>query len=145
MIFADRCFDAQTGAMVFDTFNIDGILGDKLMVNGIIQRVLHVARVATASGGRTSGPSRFLQWIIADLAAPSSDASRSGRSRTTAICFRIRCRCPPSLWASHQRADVIIDFAQYAGKTDLPREPAQYSRTAKAVRPGASSPAAKGT
>jgi hypothetical protein len=27
MMFADRCFDASTGALVFDTFNIAGILG----------------------------------------------------------------------------------------------------------------------
>jgi hypothetical protein len=59
MIFADRCFDAQTGVLVFDTFNIDGILGDKFMVNGVIQPVLHVHPRRYRFRWTNSRPSRF--------------------------------------------------------------------------------------
>lgn len=37
MAFQDKVFDPQTGLLVFDLFNLDGILGDKFLVNGQIQ------------------------------------------------------------------------------------------------------------
>ncbi|HXU47015.1 MAG TPA: multicopper oxidase domain-containing protein, partial [Thermoanaerobaculia bacterium] len=58
MMFADRCFDAQTGLLAFDTFNLDGILGDKYLVNGVIQPVLHVSPRRYRFRWLNSGPSR---------------------------------------------------------------------------------------
>src|SRR5215813_54660 len=40
MLFIDRCFDSN-GLLFFDLFNLDGILGDKFLVNGKIQPVMH--------------------------------------------------------------------------------------------------------
>ena len=37
LIFADRTYDPNSGDLVFDLFNLDGILGDKFLVNGTIQ------------------------------------------------------------------------------------------------------------
>jgi hypothetical protein len=33
----DRVFRSDTGLLFFDLFNLDGILGDKFLVNGTIQ------------------------------------------------------------------------------------------------------------
>jgi len=95
MMFADRCFDASTGALVFDTFNIDGILGDKFMVNGVIQPVLHVSPRRYRFRWINTGPSRFLQLYLTDLnnvsaSQPYWQISNDGN------LFRIRFRCPPS-------------------------------------------------
>ncbi len=116
MIFADRCFDAQTGALVFDTFNIDGILGDKFMVNGAIQPVLHVHPRRYRFRWTNSGPSRFLQIYITDVANPSAtnpfwQISNDGNLLPHPV------QVPAVALGVAERADVIIDFAQYAGKT----------------------------
>jgi FtsP/CotA-like multicopper oxidase with cupredoxin domain len=116
MAFADRCFDAATGQMVFDTFNTDGILGDKFMVNGVIQPVLHVSPRRYRLRWLNTGPSRFLQVYITDLANPSAaqpfwQISNDGNLLPKPV------QVPAVALGVAERADVIIDFRQYAGKT----------------------------
>jgi FtsP/CotA-like multicopper oxidase with cupredoxin domain len=116
MMFADRCFDAQTGQLAFDTFNIDGILGDKFMVNGVIQPVLHVHPRRYRFRWTNSGPSRFLQVYLTDLNNLSSpqpfwQISNDGNLLPHPV------QVPAVALGVAERADVIIDFAQYAGKT----------------------------
>ncbi|HEX3578506.1 MAG TPA: multicopper oxidase domain-containing protein, partial [Thermoanaerobaculia bacterium] len=116
MAFADRCFDAQTGAMVFDTFNTDGILGDKFLVNGVIQPVLHVSPRRYRLRWLNTGPSRFLQIYVTDLANPSApqpfwQISNDGNLLPKPV------QVPAVAIGVAERADIIIDFRQYAGKT----------------------------
>jgi FtsP/CotA-like multicopper oxidase with cupredoxin domain len=116
MAFADRCFDAATGQMVFDTFNTDGILGDKFMVNGVIQPVLHVSPRRYRLRWLNTGPSRFLQVYITDLTNPSASQpfwqiSNDGNLLPQPV------QVPAVALGVAERADVIIDFRQYAGKT----------------------------
>lgn len=44
ILFQDKVFDPRTGQLFFDLFNLDGILGDKVAVNGKIQPFLEVKR-----------------------------------------------------------------------------------------------------
>jgi len=116
MAFADRCYDAQTGMLVFDTFNTDGILGDKFLVNGVIQPVLHVSPRRYRLRWLNTGPSRFLQVYVTDLANPSASQpfwqiSNDGNLLPKPV------QVPAVALGVAERADVIIDFAQYAGKT----------------------------
>ena len=116
MLFADRCFDADTSDLVFDTFNIDGILGDKFMVNGVIQPVLHVSPRRYRFRWTNTGPSRFLQLYLTDLtnrsaSQPFWQISNDGNLLPHPI------QVPAVALGVAERADVIIDFAQYAGKT----------------------------
>src|SRR2546426_931995 len=67
MLLADRCFDPTTGLLFFDLFNLDGILGDKFLVNGVIQPFLHVSPRRYRFRWLNSGPSRFYQIYITDL------------------------------------------------------------------------------
>ncbi|MBV9070706.1 MAG: multicopper oxidase domain-containing protein [Acidobacteria bacterium] len=116
MAFADRCFDAQTGMMVFDTFNTDGILGDKFLVNGVIQPVLHVSPRRYRFRWLNTGPSRFLQVYLTDLTSPSTpqpfyQISNDGNLLPHPV------QVPAVAMGVAERSDVIIDFSQYAGKT----------------------------
>ncbi|MFL5310072.1 MAG: multicopper oxidase family protein [Myxococcales bacterium] len=116
MMFADRCFDPVSGALVFDTFNIDGILGDKFMVNGAIQPVLHVHPRRYRLRWTNSGPSRFLQVYVTDLNNPSApqpfwQISNDGNLLPHPV------QVPAVALGVAERADVIVDFSQYAGKT----------------------------
>jgi len=116
MMFADRCFDAATGELVYDTFNIDGILGDKFMVNGVIQPVFHVHPRRYRLRWTNSGPSRFLQIYLTDLANPSASQpfwqiSNDGNLLPHPV------QVPAVALGVAERSDVIIDFSQYAGKT----------------------------
>ncbi|HXH39137.1 MAG TPA: multicopper oxidase domain-containing protein, partial [Thermoanaerobaculia bacterium] len=116
MAFADRCFDPTTGIMAFDTFNTDGILGDKFMVNGVIQPVLHVSPRRYRFRWLNTGPSRFLQVYVTDLTSPSTpqpfyQVSNDGNLLPHPV------QVPAVALGVAERADVIIDFSQYAGKT----------------------------
>src|ERR1043165_8763666 len=116
MAFADRCFDAATGQMVFDTFNTDGILGDKFMVNGVIQPVLHVSPRRYRLRWLNTGPSRFLQVYITDLANPSASQPFWQISNDGTLLPK-PVQVPAVALGVAERADVIVDFRQYAGKT----------------------------
>ncbi len=116
MMFADRCFDPTTGLLAFDLFNLDGILGDKFLVNGVIQPVLHVHPRRYRFRWLNSGPSRFYQIYITDLNNTGANnqfwqISNDGNLLPTPV------RVPAVQLGVAERADVIIDFSQFAGKT----------------------------
>jgi len=116
MMFADRCFDATTGDLVFDTFNTDGILGDKFLVNGVIQPVLHVSPRRYRFRWINTGPSRFVQLYLTDLnslttSQPFWQISNDGNLLPKPV------QVPAVALGVAERADVIIDFSKYAGKT----------------------------
>src|SRR5207244_1632688 len=71
MMFADKCFDPTSKLLAFDLFNLDGILGDKFLVNGVIQPVLHVSPRRYRFRWLNTGPSRFVQMYLTDLGNPS--------------------------------------------------------------------------
>ncbi len=64
MVFNDKVFDEQTGLLRFDLFNTDGILGDKFLVNGKINPVLHVSPRRYRFRWLNTGPSRFYQLFV---------------------------------------------------------------------------------
>ena len=116
MLLADRCFDPTTGLLTFDLFNLDGILGDKFLVNGVIQPVLHVHPRRYRLRWLDSGPSRFYQLFLTDLnntRATNSfwQISNDGNLLPTPI------QVSSVKLGVAERADVIIDFSKFAGKT----------------------------
>jgi len=63
LIFTDRRFD-QAGNLMFDTMNMDGILGDKWLVNGLVQPYFEVERRKYRFRLLDGGPSRFYSlWL----------------------------------------------------------------------------------
>ncbi len=116
MLFADKCFDQRTGLLFFDLFNLDGILGDKFTVNGKIQPVLHVSPRRYRFRWLDSGPSRFYQFFVTDLnhlSAHNLFWQISSDGNLLPRPFQVE-----SVRLSvAERADVIIDFAPFAGRT----------------------------
>jgi FtsP/CotA-like multicopper oxidase with cupredoxin domain len=119
LAFADKVFDPTTGQLVFDLFNLDGILGDKFLVNGVIQPFLNVEPRRYRFRLLDVGPSRFYEFFL------TGNVGGTG-SATTNPFFLIgtggnliphpvqvqSVRIGPA-----ERVDVIIDFKQFAGKT----------------------------
>lgn len=116
MMFNDKCFDSQTGQLFFDLFNLDGILGDKFLVNGVIQPVLHVQPRRYRFRWLNGGPSRFYQIYLTDLNNLSANnqfwqISNDGNLLPTPV------QVPAVALGVAERADVIIDFAPFYGQT----------------------------
>jgi len=116
MLFADRCFDPTSHLLTFDLFNLDGILGDKFLVNGVIQPVLHVHPRRYRFRWLDSGPSRFYQIYLTDLGNLNAvnqfwQISNDGNLLPTPV------QVAAIAMGVAERSDVIIDFAQFAGKT----------------------------
>ncbi len=63
LLFADKAFDAN-GQLFFDPFNLDGILGDKDTVNGIVQPYFRVQRRKYRFRMLIGGSARFYRFYL---------------------------------------------------------------------------------
>ena len=116
LMFNDKVFDPQTGQLVFDLFNLDGILGDKFLVNGVIQPFLNVEPRRYRFRLLDTGPSRFYDFYITDpnnLSAvnPFWLIATDGNLLPHPVQGS-SVRIGPA-----ERVDIIIDFSKFAGKT----------------------------
>ena len=115
MMLADKVFDSN-GQLFFDLFNLDGILGDKFLVNGKIQPFPHVHPRRYRFRWLDSGPSRFYQIFLTDLNNLSAQnmfwqIATDGNLTPTPV------QIESARIGVAERVDVIIDFSQFAGKT----------------------------
>ena len=67
LAFSDKVYDPETGELVFDLFNLDGILGDKFLLNGMIQPFFNVEPRRYRFRLLDTGPSRFYEFFLTDL------------------------------------------------------------------------------
>ncbi len=65
LVFTDRRYD-QDGYLSMDVMNMDGVLGDKFLVNGAIQPYFEVERRKYRFRFLDGGPSRFLQLFFSN-------------------------------------------------------------------------------
>ena len=116
LAFADKVYDPESGQLVFDLFNLDGILGDKFLVNGVIQPFLNVEPRRYRFRLLDTGPSRFYEYFLTDLnnlgaQNPYWLIGTDGNLLPHPVQVQ-SVRLGPA-----ERVDVIIDFRQFAGKT----------------------------
>jgi FtsP/CotA-like multicopper oxidase with cupredoxin domain len=116
LAFADKVYDPSTGQLVFDLFNLDGILGDKFLVNGVIQPFLNVEPRRYRFRMLDTGPSRFYEFFLTDLNNLSSTnqyflIGTDGNLLPNPVQVS-SVRIGPA-----ERVEVIIDFRKFAGKT----------------------------
>lgn len=116
LAFADKVYDPETGDLVFDLFNLDGILGDKFLVNGTVQPFVNVQPRRYRFRLLDTGPSRFYEFFLTDLnnlgaANPYWLIGTDGNLIPNPIQVQ-SVRIGPA-----ERVDVIIDFRSFAGKT----------------------------
>ena len=116
LMLTDRSFDSDTGIICFDLFNLDGILGDRFLVNGKIQPFFNVQPRRYRFRVLDGGPSRFYQNYLLDPTNPSAvnkfwvianDGNLIPRPIQVSN-FRLGVA---------ERYDIIIDFRPFAGKT----------------------------
>ena len=103
LFFADKLFQAN-GQVFFDTFNFDGLLGDKDTVNGKIQPFFNVARRKYRFRMLNGGPSRFYEFFLSN-GLPFIHISNDGNllpAPLTKQSLRISVA---------ERIDAIVDFS----------------------------------
>jgi FtsP/CotA-like multicopper oxidase with cupredoxin domain len=115
LMLCDRTFNPSTGQLYFDMFNFDGIIGDKFLVNGVIQPHLVVKPRRYRFRILSGGPSRFYQLFLTDKAANTSipfwQIANDGNLLPRPI------KVTSTAMAVAERVDVVIDFTKWAGKT----------------------------
>jgi FtsP/CotA-like multicopper oxidase with cupredoxin domain len=114
MVFSDKVFDNQTGLLKFDLFHTDGILGDKFLVNGKIQPVLHVSPRRYRFRWLNTGPSRFYQMFVL---GPNNSTKSFWQISTDGNLMEKPVQVTSSRFSVAERVDVIVDFTGQAGKT----------------------------
>jgi len=115
LLLGDRVFDPDTGLLFFDLFNLDGILGDKFLVNGTIQPFFEVEPRRYRFRVLNGGPSRWYQLFLTDRGSqpeiPYFQISNDGN------LLRQPLPVTSISLAVAERSDIIIDFRELAGKT----------------------------
>jgi FtsP/CotA-like multicopper oxidase with cupredoxin domain len=116
MVFNDKVIDPSTGQIFFDLFNLDGVLGDRFLVNGKVQPVLHVSPRRYRFRWLNTGPSRFYQLFLTDLTNLAATNPFWQISNDGNLLDKPYQVSSARLGVS-ERVDVIVDFTGKAGKT----------------------------
>jgi FtsP/CotA-like multicopper oxidase with cupredoxin domain len=116
LAFADKVYDPTSGLLAFDLFNLDGILGDKFLVNGKIQPFFNVQPRRYRFRLLDTGPSRFYQFFL-------TDPNNLGATNPFWVIANDGNLLPVPVQVQSvrigvaERVDIIVDFSQFAGKT----------------------------
>src|SRR5258708_19174734 len=115
LVFADKVYDSN-GLLAFDLFNLDGILGDKFLVNGRIQPFFEVKPRRYRFRLLDTGPSRFYEFFLTDL----NNLSATNQYWVIANDGNL-LPAPVKVTSVRigvaERVDIVIDFRPFAGKT----------------------------
>lgn len=108
LVFQDKRFNAK-GMMTFDPFESDGFLGDKMCVNGKIQPFFEVERRKYRFRILDGSLSRFYEFylIYGGMNQAFTYIANDGNLLAAPLTMR-KIRVAPA-----ERADIVIDFAQY--------------------------------
>src|SRR5690606_34393122 len=112
----DKRFDAN-GVLVYDQFDPEGVLGDKVVVNGKIEPVLRVARRKYRLRLLNGGPSRFYRLSLVDsigILKPFIYIANDGNLLRAPLPGLTHVDIGPA-----ERADIVFDFAGYPIGTEL--------------------------
>ena len=111
LVVQDRQFD-RNGFLVFDTFDHNGFLGDKFVVNGIIQPFLKVARRKYRFRFLNGSNARFFELSLSNgqpFVAIATDSSLLEHP-VTVKSFRI---------APAERVEVVVDFSHSSLRDEI--------------------------
>jgi FtsP/CotA-like multicopper oxidase with cupredoxin domain len=113
----DRRFDVD-GRLTFDQLNPEGVLGDKVIVNGKIEPVLRVARRKYRFRLLNTGPTRFYELYLQNAGASTlftySIIGADGNLLANPLHSQFQVRIAPA-----ERTDIVIDFAAFPLGTEL--------------------------
>ena len=106
ILLTDKVFDPADGLLYLDTTNTAGVVGDKVLVNGVIQPYFQVARRKYRFRFLNAGPSRFYQLFLSH-GMTFTQISNDGN-----LLERPVERQTPTRLGAAERIDVIIDFSK---------------------------------
>jgi FtsP/CotA-like multicopper oxidase with cupredoxin domain len=110
LLLTDKQFDPDTGELIFDPFDNDGFLGDKLTVNGKIQPYFEVKRRKYRLRVLNGGPARFYTLVLRHDGSnqPFTQITESGNflERPRRNLTRIEVQVA-------ERSDLIVDFSRF--------------------------------
>ena len=121
LMFQDKRFGgvgtADEGIQIFDQFDPEGTLGDKITVNGKIEPVLRVARRKYRLRLLNAGPSRFYQFHLvngSNVQQKFTYIANDGNLLPKPLLNQTKVRLGVA-----ERGDIVVDFSQYALGTEL--------------------------
>ena len=116
-IIQDKRFDSN-GVLFYDQFNPEGILGDKIAINGKIEPVLRVARRKYRLRFLNGGPSRFYEIYLQNsggtISYPFTYIANDGNLLPNPLTNQFRFRLGVA-----ERADIVVNFALFPRGTVL--------------------------
>jgi len=117
LVFQDKRFDTN-GKLFFDQFAPEGILGDKIAVNGKIEPVLHVERRKYRFRLLNGGPTRFYEIYLQNKGANTvytyTHISNDGNLFPAPLLNQFKVRLGVA-----ERADIVVDFSKFPLGTEL--------------------------
>jgi len=116
LVFQDKRFDVD-GIHLFDQFDPEGTLGDKVTVNGKIEPVLRVARRKYRLRLLNAGPSRFYQFYLvneANQVQTFTYIANDGNLLPKPLLGLKNVRLGVA-----ERGDIVVDFSLYPIGTEL--------------------------
>ncbi|MCO6055084.1 multicopper oxidase domain-containing protein [Pseudomonas sp. MOB-449] len=118
LAFGDRRFSPlPTNELFFDPFHVEGVLGDKIVVNGKIEPFLRVARRKYRLRLLNSGTSRFYEFYLVDSrdrVQRFTYIANDGNLLPKPLKDQTRVRLGVA-----ERADIVVDFSSYGLGTEL--------------------------
>ena len=115
LVFQDKQFDSS-GYLFLDPFENDGVLGNKLCVNGKIQPFFKVERRKYRFRLLDGGPSRFYEFYLAtadNVIQSFSYIANDGNLLPSPLTMSKVALAPA------ERADIVIDFSKYDTGTSV--------------------------
>ena len=113
----DKRFDSN-GRLFFDQFAPEGILGDKITVNGKIEPVLHVQRRKYRFRFLNGGPTRFYEIYLQNKSANTiytyTYIANDGNLLPAPLLNQFKFRIGVA-----ERGDIVVDFSKFAPGTEL--------------------------
>ena len=116
IIFADVRFDSG-GYVFWDQLSPEGVLGDKVIVNGKIEPVFRVAKRKYRFRLLNGGPTRFYEFYLVtagNVAQLFTYIANDGNLLPAPLLNQTRVRLGVA-----ERADIIVDFSGYPLGTEL--------------------------
>ena len=116
MAFADKVFDPESRQLAFDLFNLDGIMGDKFLVNGKIQPFFRVKPRRYRFRWLDTGPSRFYEFFLTD---PNNLSAKNPYwvIGNDGNLLPVPVQVTSVRIGVAERVEVIVDFRPFAGKS----------------------------
>src|SRR5438309_836600 len=109
LVLTDKLFTPD-GELCFDTFGLDGLVGDKFLVNGKIQPFMEVKRRRYRFRVLDGGPSRFYELFLTNPDNLNQKIPLTAITTTDGNLLDDPIRVQSVRLAVAERADIIIDF-----------------------------------